>query len=197
MPYAPIINILLIAIIVISAIWVYLDASRHKIGKIPDTGGLFNMSAGAWATVTLLIWIVGFPAYLLNRKSLLKSAHHQPVEVSGRGLKVAVFVLLGGFWLGNAIKDNYFFKLPACDDDAPKRLVSRIVESIPQDKLANGRFIGIKNVEQHGYDQQSETRSCLGTLVTSTGENGLRYIIQWNNREQREIRVQARISSRR
>ena len=61
-------NTLLIAIVAVSAAWVYLDATRHRIGKIPGAKGMLNMSAGAWGAVTLGLWIIGFPAYLVARK---------------------------------------------------------------------------------------------------------------------------------
>lgn len=77
------IGVVAVAIVVTSAIWVYLDATKNRIGKIPDAGGMFNMSAGAWATVTLLLWIIGFPSYLIKRRSLIERAKSHPVEVGG------------------------------------------------------------------------------------------------------------------
>ena len=62
-------NSIIIAVVAVSAVWVYLDATKNKIGKIPDGKGMFNMSAGAWCAVTLGLWIIGFPAYLINRDS--------------------------------------------------------------------------------------------------------------------------------
>jgi hypothetical protein len=89
-------------IIVISAIWVYVDATGHKIGKVKDASGLFNISAGAWSVVTMFLWIVGFPAYLIKRSALIERAESAPVEVGGRWLKVAVLCIVGGLLiLGN------------------------------------------------------------------------------------------------
>jgi hypothetical protein len=86
-------------VITCTAIWVYLDATKNKIGKIANTGGMFNMSAGAWGTVTLLLWIVGFPAYLIKRSALITLASKQPIEVGGRIAKAVTLAIVGGAWL--------------------------------------------------------------------------------------------------
>lgn len=57
-------GVAIVAVVSASAIWVCLDATK-KIGKIEAAGGMFNVSAGAWAAVTLFLWIIGFPAYLI------------------------------------------------------------------------------------------------------------------------------------
>ena len=91
-------NALIVALVATSSVWVYLDATKHKIGKVAGLKSLFNMSAGAWAIVTLLLWIIGFPAYLLKRKSLIKLASSHPVEFDGRGIKTAILSIVGGVW---------------------------------------------------------------------------------------------------
>jgi len=88
-------NLIITIVVIISSIWVYLDATKNKIGKIKDEKGLFNMSAGAWALVTLLLWIVGMPAYLIKRKSLIEKAEDHPVETSGRVIKILGLLLIG------------------------------------------------------------------------------------------------------
>ncbi len=77
-----------------SAIWVYLDATGHKIGKVKEARGMFNMSAGAWSVVTLFLWIVGFPAYLLKRSTLIERAKASPVDAGGRWFKVAILLIV-------------------------------------------------------------------------------------------------------
>jgi len=84
----------LFIIIVASALFVYWDATKNKIGRIPTEKGLFNMSASSWAFSMFLIWIVAFPAYLLKRKGLIERAKNQPIEVSGRGFKLAMLAAI-------------------------------------------------------------------------------------------------------
>lgn len=88
-------NFLVGLLLAVTTIWVYVDATKNKIGRIPGTGGIFNMSAGAWGTVTLFLWIVGFPAYLIKRSDLIRDAGQHPVEVSYRGVKIGVFSVVG------------------------------------------------------------------------------------------------------
>lgn len=92
-------NALLMEVIVaVSTVWVYLDATKRKIGKIPGTKGVFNMSAGAWAVSTMLLWIVSFPSYLIKRKDLIAAAQINPVEVSWRPVKVAALAIVGSLF---------------------------------------------------------------------------------------------------
>ena len=72
-------NSIIIAVVAVSAVWVYLDATKNKIGKIPDGKGMFNMSAGAWCAVTLGLWIIGFPAYLINRGDMIEKTKETPI----------------------------------------------------------------------------------------------------------------------
>ncbi|WP_271680699.1 hypothetical protein [Thermomonas mangrovi] len=102
----PLLNALMVAVVAASAVWVYLDATKHKIGKIPGGKGLFNMSAGAWGIVTLMLWIIGFSSYLLKRKSLAEQAKIHPIEVGGRGIKTAILAVAGGFWFLAAVANT-------------------------------------------------------------------------------------------
>ena len=96
-------NLIVTLLVVASSIWVYWDATSNKIGKYSDAKGMFNMSAGAWAVVTLLLWIIVFPAYLIKRSSLIEKAKDSPIDVSWRGGKLAALSIVGGLWiLGSA-----------------------------------------------------------------------------------------------
>jgi len=91
-------NALIVAIVAASAVWVYLDATKHKIGKIRGSKGMLNMSAGAWGVVTLGLWIIGFPAYLIARNGLITKAKAHPIEVSHRTVKALILAALGSLW---------------------------------------------------------------------------------------------------
>ena len=88
-------SVILSIVIVASSIWVYLDATKNDIGKIEGEKGFFNLHAGGWALVVLLLWIVGFPAYLIKRSDLIKKAHDYPAEVSGKTFKIIALSLCG------------------------------------------------------------------------------------------------------
>ncbi len=54
-------------VIIVSAIWVYYDAKTIGVRKGLITG-LGNMGPMGWAVVTVGLWIVGFPMYLIKRQ---------------------------------------------------------------------------------------------------------------------------------
>lgn len=59
-------------IVVASAVLVFLEAGRdEKLG--------YSTNRAGWTAATLLLWIVGFPAYLMHRASL----HQTMVEQHG------------------------------------------------------------------------------------------------------------------
>jgi len=57
---------LVILIIIVSAIWVLIDAKNIGVRKGLVTG-IGDMGAVAWFFVTLGLWIIGFPMYLYYR----------------------------------------------------------------------------------------------------------------------------------
>jgi len=59
-------EILILLVVIGTSIWVYFDAKAlgAQKGKIK---GMLNMNPGEWFFVTLLLWIVGFPAWLVAR----------------------------------------------------------------------------------------------------------------------------------
>jgi hypothetical protein len=67
-------------IVIVSAIWVYVDAKTIGVRK-GLIAGMFNIGAGAWCAATLLLWIVVFPAYLIKRDALKAAVAAQ----AGRG----------------------------------------------------------------------------------------------------------------
>nr|UEJ84718.1 hypothetical protein [SPHINX/BMMF group 1 DNA sequence] len=75
------------------SLWVYIDASGHKIGRTPQ-GGLSNIGAGWWGVLSFLLWIVIFPLYLIKRKKLIALAKTYPIEPKARKFKIIIFVLI-------------------------------------------------------------------------------------------------------
>jgi len=57
---------LIIIVIVASSIWVYFDAKAIGVQK-GQIKGITDMGPGGWFCVSLLLWIVGFPAWLAMR----------------------------------------------------------------------------------------------------------------------------------
>jgi hypothetical protein len=61
------------AIVIASAIWVYFDAKNIGVRK-NLVSGFWDLGPGGWSAVTLLLWIVGFPCYFIKRGSLKAAA---------------------------------------------------------------------------------------------------------------------------
>lgn len=57
-------GLIMLAIVIITAVWVYEDAKKRKLDK--------GESATAWALGTLLFWIIVFPYYLIKRSNTEK-----------------------------------------------------------------------------------------------------------------------------
>lgn len=108
---------LFVAVVVtVSAVWVYLDATKNGIGKLADGSGFFNLSAGGWATVTLLLWIIGFPCYLAKRDDLISKAKKFPVAVSGRTWKTLALFLVGCYFIAGQALTAFVGEAPATSE---------------------------------------------------------------------------------
>ena len=187
------IDTLIVAVVAISAFWVYMDATKNNIGKIPNAKGVYNMSAGAWGTVTLLLWIIAFPAYLIKRSNLIEKAKENPATVKGRGGKAAVFGVIGGLWVFVTLGSAVLSALPDCDDSRAEALVGQIINDLPLVKAGGVQFVSLKNIAEQGYNKQTEIRSCKGTLITTAGEDNLQYNIKWSNQMAGQFSVEAQI----
>ncbi|MGH8396828.1 MAG: hypothetical protein ACRETA_01095 [Gammaproteobacteria bacterium] len=188
------INAIIVAVVVITAVWVYIDATKNKIGKIHGIKSVFNMSAGAWGVVTLLLWIIGFPAYLIKRSDLIDKAKENPVEAKGRAAKAIALSIVGVCVLVLIVYSaNFSSSLPACNDADAQSLVGSIVNDMSIVKAAGAQFVSLKNISELGFNQDTQTRSCSATLVTSIGENDLQYSIKWSNADKTKYYIEARI----
>lgn len=91
-------------VVIVSSIWVYFDARRigASRGLVP---GFFDLGPLAWALVCLLLWIIGFPAYLLMRGKIAEAASGQQVSsariqpIKQSGLNTAAKIITIGWTL--------------------------------------------------------------------------------------------------
>lgn len=182
-----------VILVTLSSIWVYLDASEKNIGKIENDSSLFNMSAGAWGVATLLLWVIGFPVYLIRRASLIKKAKKSPVRPKGQAAKTIALIAAGGIGVFLALNAMIFVILPSCNADITTNLVGQIVNNIPEVKTQSVTYVSLDNIVELGYNDDSQIRSCNATLVTTAGENNIQYNVKWLNQEAGEIKAEIRI----
>lgn len=57
------------SIIIITSIWVFFDAKKIGVKK-GQLKGVCNMGPAGWLIVCLLLWVIGFPMYLIKRSEL-------------------------------------------------------------------------------------------------------------------------------
>jgi len=60
---------LIVLIVIVTSIWVFFDAKKIGVKK-GQMKGVCNMGPGGWLIVCLLLWIIGFPLYLIKRPEL-------------------------------------------------------------------------------------------------------------------------------
>jgi len=184
--------IIITLVVCISAIWVYLDTTKHNIGHIEGIKGFLNMSAGAWATVTLLLWIIGFPVYLSKRNTLIALAKDHPVFVSGRAGKVVLLCVIGGLWLSWSFFNYMAGSLPRCDDPEVVSLAEKVIKNSPIVKITGLNIKGISIPAEKSYDADAEKRVCRAMLNYSEaeGEESIQYSVEWHDKKKGLIWVE-------
>lgn len=168
-------------VISISSAWVYLDASKHKIGKIPGEQG---QSAGLWWLACIGLWVYFFPAYLLKRAQLIERARKCPQESTHRIFKAIVFTVWGSLMIMGPINHSLGPTLPSCDDDDSIELITKII---------NGQglqFVSLKSISEQGYNANSGLRACAAKVITTSGDMGIHYSIAWQNKSKDQFGIQ-------
>lgn len=87
------------SLLIASIFFVYFDATKHKVGKIPNEKRFTNLSAGMWAFCTAMLWIIAFPLYLISRKKLIEKAKEHPQEVP-KTRRTVMLGIIGILFLG-------------------------------------------------------------------------------------------------
>lgn len=180
-------GIIAILIVVITSIWIYIDATKNKIGKILDEKGMFNISPGEWTAGALLLWIIVFPAYLIKRKSLIEKAKKFPVDTKGRGLKT---ILLASIVLGIIILiaiPSYLTytkgDLPTCDSPEVIATTEKVIKNSPLFKLTGLQIKSISVPAERSYDPNIEKRVCRAMLSHSAGDEAIQYSVEWQDKK--------------
>lgn len=183
-------SIIVVVIVAITSVWVYLDATKNKIGKIVDEKGMLNLPAAQWAIGSLMLWIVVFPAYVLKRKSLIEKAKGSPVEVTGRAWKAALLAVVGLIFILITIPSFLSNNLPACDSPEVVSLAENVVKNAPAIKTLGIQSIKIKVPAEKYYDSASEKRVCRAMLSSSAGDESIHYSVEWHDQKKNVIWVE-------
>ena len=190
-----------LAVVVLSAIWVYHDATSNRIGRIePVLGtsilrtrarpGFFNLSAGGWFIAVLGLWIVSLPAYLLKRQDLIDLARNEPVDTRNAAGKTILLGLTGTALLASAWFLVVRPPIPTCDAPEVTRLATQILREAPLLQLAGIRLREVTSPGEREYDRTSQRRVCRALARTSVGDETFYYSVEWHNRATGEIWVE-------
>lgn len=79
--------------------------------------------------------------------------------------------------------------VPKCNSSE----VRALIEEITTGKAYQiGNFVSIKNVDEHGFNADSQVRTCSAELVTSQMDTGIYYSVTWADAEHEQIEVNMR-----
>jgi hypothetical protein len=193
MKHALIINAILTAVIAVSALWVYLDATTHSIGKIAKEHGgrgLLNLSAAGWGWCTLLLWIVGLPSYILKRNALIEKAREYPVSVANRTASAITLAVVGAFEVVVVVALYFAGTVPSCDSKDVVGLADRIVKEGPMSLLLGDNFRGVSMPAEQSYDAARERRVCRAMITVASQEVPVSYTVEWHDKSKGLIWVQ-------
>jgi hypothetical protein len=184
-------SVLVTGIVSFSAVWVYFDATKNQVGKREGENGFFNLSAGGWATVTLLLWIVGFPSYLAKRSSLIDAAKEAPAEASGRAAKLAVLSLVACLATGTQVAAmTAGGSLPECSSSDAVALAQQLIIAAPLNQARGVNTAVVSSGIEVPEQSSNERRVCLGLLTTELGQEPLKYSVSWQDRTAGRFLVQ-------
>jgi hypothetical protein len=172
-------DIFIICVVSISSIWVYWDATSNKIGKIPHLSAFLNMSAGAWALLTLPLWTFVFPLYLFKRTSLIIKAEEHPVTANNTGIKLSLLSIVSALLLSMALYTFYLPVLPKCDDTATQEYLAKSFNKWHKGKASAERFQTLSTIKELDYNEENLIRSCKAILFTSERIDAIQYHVGW------------------
>lgn len=110
--------------IIATVIFIYYDATKNNIGKIPGEKRFTNLSAGMWAFGAFMLWIIVFPLYLISRSKLIEKARENPQRVSGPGrtVKLSLLGVLFLLSMAGAILDAPILNSGRTEEDIPSEI---------------------------------------------------------------------------
>ncbi|MBB6184785.1 hypothetical protein [Oleiagrimonas soli] len=175
-------GLLILLLVSASAVWVYLDASRNEIGHDPNRSGLFNMSAGAWGLASLLIWIIGFPAYIIKRKSLVEHAKSNPHPVKNRLLKSFGFAATGLLLIAFTVFNQPAQALPSCTDPHVTNLLMNVLRTSPAGR-SGIIFSQINDSSELHSSVNGDFRMCRASVIADGSDVDIQYSVKWQDKD--------------
>lgn len=180
-------SLIVAAISVAAAFWMYVDATNHGVGKDPKKPSFWTLSAGGWATWGLCFWPLGVPVYLIRRASLIDQAKKHPVVPSSKTRSLVFLSVASAALLLFNLSNYTQGSVPSCDSEDVTSLAKRIIAQ--QGGMAESAVNLIYPAEE-GYDSHSEIRSCRAVLRAGNEDHRVRYSVQWHSEADQQIWVE-------
>lgn len=174
------VGLVVLAVVVLSALAVYADARRLKIGKTGQ-GGLGDMSPVGWAAATLFLWVVAFPYYLVKRNALKEAALANPKEPA-RAARDLVFLLPMTFAaIGLAGQFGLPAKLPKCTGADAVALANQTVKATIAERKLPIQFKMLNDFKEIQHNDTARTCSCA--FVTDKGAEVMNFSLTWLDKD--------------
>ena len=94
-------------------------------------------------------------------------------------------LVIGSVFLLAACGDS----LPSCKSADATDLVEQIVN---RSSYRMGNFIELNDIEEVGFNKNSEIRLCVAELTTTHGVEDVNYSVRWQNKETKQFSVEVR-----
>lgn len=168
-----------LAVVIATAILAYVEAKQLGMGTDADRTpkGKKRSGPGSWALVILVLWIIGFPAYLYTRS-----------RYGARNLLLPAIVVALAFLAAPFLAAPM---LPEVDSPEVVALAQRAISESPAIKLTGlAGNITIANQGEISYDRTNQKRIARAELRTNLGTEVIYYTVEWQNRSTGIIWVQ-------
>ncbi len=171
--------------IALAAIWITailggIEAKKLGIGCDTDRTpkGKKKYGPWRWGAFIVLLWIIGFPAYLYRRS-----------KYGAKNLLLPAVVAVAFFMAALCFAAP---ALPAADAPEVVAVAQRAIEESPAGKLG-GALVGplsITDAAEIRYDSAKQKRTARALLKTKLGSETIYYTVEWQNRSKGLIWVQ-------
>jgi hypothetical protein len=174
------VDIRIYPVVLITAILGGIEAKQLGIGRDGDktSEGKRRYGPWNWGGFILVLWIIGFPAYLYQRS-----------RYGARNLLLPAVVvsvlLLAAISFGSPA-------LPAVDAPEVIQAAERAIRESPAIKVSGGLLgpITISNPGEISYEKTQQRRVARAELKTNLGSEVIYYTVEWQNRSKGIIWVQ-------
>ncbi len=169
-----------LAAIGITAILGGIEAKKLGIGSDTDRTPEGKKKSGpwGWGAFILLLWIIGFPAYLYRRSQYGASNLLLPAAV------VSLLFLAAPFLASPT--------LPAVDAPEVIAAAQRAIEESPAHKLTRSIVgpVSISDPAEVSYDSKKQKRVARAIMKSQLGSERIYYTVEWQNRSKGTMWIQ-------